>query len=334
MSGTIIITGANSTLAIPAVKILLTSYPTYTLILTVRNTTPNDPNTNILLQIIAQFPQAKAFVHSLNLSSLVAVKEFTTTISSKITNNELPEISSVICNAYAWSISTGLKLTAEGNEVSLAVNHLAHFSLVLRLLGHMQPQSRIVFLGSSAIFPGKNGLEKYPPVLPKDLNKLLKPDPDGKGEEVGRGFYRYGLSKLVVVMCMYELNRRLALQEGNTLKSITALAFDPGAIPASRCMATDVPAIWHYGVNWIAAPLQPLLKLFNGEVNSPEGAARDLVEVAVGKKFKAERGYFFSGLKEGDDVARILGEGRGQEVWEKSLEWVGVGREDTALVGT
>jgi NAD(P)-dependent dehydrogenase (short-subunit alcohol dehydrogenase family) len=209
MSGTIIITGANGSLATPAVKYLLEKYPYYTAILTVRNTSQSDANTAKLREIITQFPKAKTSIRKLDLSSLAEVKTFADAIANDIASKKLENIAAIVCNAYIWSINDGLKFSAEGYELSLAVNHLAHLSLVLRLLGELKKDGRIVFLGSDAHQPGKNGLEKYPPGLPEDLDALARPKPDVKGQEVGRGLQRYGNSKLAVVMGTYELNRRL-----------------------------------------------------------------------------------------------------------------------------
>ncbi len=60
MSGTIVITGANGSLAIPAVKYLLANYPGYGVVLTVRNASDADAHTKNLRKTLAQFPDTKA----------------------------------------------------------------------------------------------------------------------------------------------------------------------------------------------------------------------------------------------------------------------------------
>jgi len=62
-------------------------------------------------------------------------------------------------------------------------------ALVLRLLGHFGPEGgRVVVFASDAHWFGKNGLEKYPPVIPDDLEQLVKPGPDKPADNMGRGF--------------------------------------------------------------------------------------------------------------------------------------------------
>jgi NAD(P)-dependent dehydrogenase (short-subunit alcohol dehydrogenase family) len=90
------------------------------------------------------------------------------------------------------------------------VNHIAHVALVLRLVGSFGPGGgRVVLFSSDAHWPGKNGLEKYPPGLPEDLEMLVSPKPNAAKDKDGLGFQRYANSKLAITSYMYELNRRL-----------------------------------------------------------------------------------------------------------------------------
>jgi NAD(P)-dependent dehydrogenase (short-subunit alcohol dehydrogenase family) len=208
-TGTVLITGANGSLGIPSVKYLLTNYDTYTALLTVRN--PSDENTQKLRAALSTFPKERYSIRPLDLGSLSAVKDFAAEIKIEIAAKKTAPLAAVICNAYTWSIVNGLKFTADGYESSMAINHLAHLKLVLGLLDVFDPDhGKIVVLGSDSHYPGKSGLEKFPPQLPEDLDLLIKPGPDKEGEEVGRGFQRYGLSKAAAIMCAYQLQKRLS----------------------------------------------------------------------------------------------------------------------------
>ena len=210
MTGTVIITAANSSLAIPGVQHLLAKYPEYTAVLTVRNTADSDVNTKRLRATIAKYPNASVSIHQLDLASLSAVNEFANNIAEKIQQGSLPPIASLICNAYHWNLVDGIELTEDGYEKTLQVNHVAHAALVLRLLSSFGTEGgRIVLLASDAHWPGKNSLEKYPPAIPDDLELLVKPGTDKTSDNMGRGFQRYALSKLVVVTWMYALNSYL-----------------------------------------------------------------------------------------------------------------------------
>lgn len=211
MQGTVLITGANGSLAIPAVQYLLSKHPAYTVVLTVRNTSEEDPNTKTLSKTISAFPNAAVSLRKLDMASLSQVSAFADAIAKEIAEGKLPPIVAIICNAFSWTLD-GIKFSEDGYELSMAVAHLAHLSLTLRLLGSFSKDGgRVVFMGSEVHWPGKSApMEKFPPTIPDNLDELVKPPSDKPGEEASRGFQRYALSKLAVIMGMYELNRRLS----------------------------------------------------------------------------------------------------------------------------
>ena len=205
-------TGANSSLAIPAVEHLVTKYPDHTLVLTVRSLSDKDNNTSSLRQTLSKFPHAKASIRQLDLADLTKLGEFTYTIAADISASKIPRLAAIVCNAYYWKLNGEAQWSVDGFEKSFQVSHLAHVALVLQLLGSFQPEGgRIVLFSSDAHWPGKNGLEKYPPGLPDNLDLLVKPDTfnEPASENFGRGFQRYANSKLATVMWMYALNRSL-----------------------------------------------------------------------------------------------------------------------------
>lgn len=85
MAGTIVVTGANSSLAIPAVQHLLANYPHITALLTVRDASDNDINTKDLRTTIAQHPFARTLIRALDLANLPAVHDFASSIAAEIT---------------------------------------------------------------------------------------------------------------------------------------------------------------------------------------------------------------------------------------------------------
>ena len=113
-------------------------------------------------------------------------------------------------NAYYWKLADEVESITDGYEKTFQVTYMAHATLVLRLLGSFGwSDGRIVLFSSDAHWPGKNSLEKYPPAIPFDLQMLVKPAADEPSDSFGRGFQRYAISKLAVVMWMYVLNHYL-----------------------------------------------------------------------------------------------------------------------------
>lgn len=211
MASTVIITGANGSAAIHAVSYLLKHYAEKHLVLTVRNTSDSDVNTQQLKTVIADYPKARFTIHALDLSSLSAVEDFAKAVASEVASSKLPPLESIICNAFYWNLTSEKETTSDGFEKTFQVNHIAHSSLVLRLLSSFSPDGgRVILFTSDAHWPGKNSLEKIPPAIPSDLNQLAKPPPgDPTEDHMAKGFNRYAVSKLTVLMWAYALNTYL-----------------------------------------------------------------------------------------------------------------------------
>ncbi|KAI2620983.1 NAD(P)-binding protein [Hypomontagnella submonticulosa] len=327
MTGTVIITGANGSLAIPAVRYLLDKYSDYTLVLTVRNTEDSDPNTKRLRETIAKFPKAQTSIRQLDLADLDAVHEFAGTIASEITDKKLPPLASIICNAYYWNLSKDPEFAADGVERTIRVNYISHVALVLRLVGSFGPEGgRIMLLTSDGHDRGVNGLEKYPPGIPDDLDSMLKatPDPD----KLGRGFQRYANSKLATLMWGYALNRYLEKDE--TLRNITVIIMDPGNMVDSRALRTNTPQYVQYAQKFVLQPLRPLLRLKDPSLRTTADAAVDVIDLAMNKVYPGERGYLRQ-LRKVPSSKDSMDEDKQQKLWVKSAEWAKITKENTAL---
>ncbi|KAM7219648.1 hypothetical protein V8F06_005029 [Rhypophila decipiens] len=335
MAGSIIITGANGSLAIPAVDHLLAKYPDITAILTVRNTSSTqDANTKRLEETISRHPGAKASIHALDLASLQSVTDFAKTISTSIKSGQLPPLISIICNAYHWNLVSNPEVTSDGYEKTFQVNHLSHASLVLRLLGSFSPDGgRVVLFSSEAHWPGKILFERYPPMLPsanEEMDQLVK-DPlgglqDNKTEtdHLGWGFQRYATSKLAITAWMYALNSHLEKDRSPSLSKITAIAVNPGALVDSRATRTNTPATMAV-MGRILAPFLPLLRLKDKTARKSEAAGVDVIELALDRIEPGERGYFTMAKKDVSSPDSLDG-GNQDRIWKKTLGWVGLTR--------
>ena len=183
MAGTIIITGANSSLAIPLVHYLLTNYPDLTAVLTLHHAEDTDDRTKRLREVISKHPNAKVMIHQLDLASLSQVREFASTISSEITKGHLPPMVAIVCIAYYWNLVGAPELTEDGYDMAFQVTHLAHVALVLRLLGSYAPAGgRVVLLSCEhhRVMPYRRD---YPITIPRDLKLLVRPDPNELSKE-------------------------------------------------------------------------------------------------------------------------------------------------------
>ncbi|KAI1390548.1 NAD(P)-binding protein [Hypoxylon trugodes] len=327
MTGTILITGANGSLAIPAVQYLLSKYPDHTAVLTVRNAEDTDTNTKRLRETIADFPKAQTSIRQLDLAKLTAVHDFADTVSREISEKKLPPLAGIVCNAFYWNLTRDPEFNSEGVETTIQVNHISHVALVLRLLGSFGPEGgRVLLFTSDGHYPGRNGLEKYPPGIPDDIDSMLKASPDA--DKLGRGFNRYANSKLAILMWGYALNRYLEKNEG--LNKITAIVIDPGNMTDSRALRTNTPLFVRLVQKFALQPLRPLLRLRDPSLRTTDEAAVDVIDVAMNKAYPGERGYL-NQLKRESSSPDSLDEDEQQKVWVKSAEWAKISKENTAL---
>ncbi|KAI5919049.1 short-chain dehydrogenase/reductase-like protein sdr [Camillea tinctor] len=336
MAGTIIITGANGSLAVHVVQQILTKSPETTLVLTVRRTEDDDPNTKKLRATISKFTSARTSIRKLDLTSLTAVHEFASAVASEITEGKLPPLTGIICNAYYWNMVNDPELTADGLEKTIQVNHISHAALVLRLLGSFDPEKggRLILFTSDGHEDGKNGLQKYPPGIPEDLDTLVQVKPDS--DKQGRGFERYANSKLAVLMWTYALNRYLEkanqamFHQDEALSKITAVCLDPGSLVDSRALRTNTPQFLHYVQKFVLQPLRPLLRLKDPSMRTAADAGADVTALVLNTAKANERGYFKLLNKESSSKLS-LDEAKQEKVWEKTAAWAQITKENTAL---
>ncbi|MCJ1405578.1 hypothetical protein MMC11_008806 [Xylographa trunciseda] len=330
MAGTILITGANGSLAVPVIKRFLAEVPESTLLLTVRNASSADSNTENLRHLISQFPESRTSIRELDLADLTAVQSFATSVAADISTGKLPALSSILCNAYFWNLNGATELTKDGFEKTFQVNHIAHAALTLRLLRSFAPAGgRIVLFSSDAHFPGKNSLQKYPPAIPSDMELLAKPAADDPVDNFGRGFLRYANSKLAVTMWMYVLNRYLEKANSN-LSKITAVAINPGNLSDSRALRTNTPSMLYYMSKFVIQPLRPLLRLTDPTLRTANKAAADVAELATSKAYPGQRGYFTLSKKD-DSSLDSMDEGKQQVLWDKTMEWANITRDEIGI---
>lgn len=205
--GTIIITGANGTLGLALVQQLTHAYPTqHKQLLLVRDASPTDAHT---ARLRARAP-ASAEIHGVDLNSLSAVRAFASTVEQRIAAGELPRVRAVVCSAMTWAIAAGpYKYSNDGFEGAFQTTYLAHFLLVMRLLGSMDVDSgaRVVFLGSAS--HGDGSFEVFPRDEMEMRQLVSPPEPRASGTEMKDGIKRYGLAKMCVIAFMHSLNARL-----------------------------------------------------------------------------------------------------------------------------
>ncbi|KAJ5987196.1 hypothetical protein N7451_011561 [Penicillium sp. IBT 35674x] len=329
MNGTVLITGANGSLALGFAKSFLSLYPNHTLIATVRNPSPErDPNTAKLVQLVSKYPKANVLIEGLDLSSLANVRSFAENLSTRIHSGELPRLTAVICNAASISLGGGQKFTPDDYETTFQISHLSHYLLVLKLLDSMDVDSgRIVMLGSITHYTDKpNPFYSLRTYVPDDIEELVKPGPDLPSLVYDRGFQRYGMAKLANVTFANDLNRRL--QKDPKLSNVVAFSMDPGGLPSSRGQ-TEQKFLLRL-IFGVINFLMPVLKHLTTEFRTTDDSGRDLAAVSVDPMFHGKTGYFVGQTQGSSTPASEDLEWQGR-LWNACWKWAGLSDGETIL---
>lgn len=236
--GTILITGANGGLGSAFVsKLIKSPYGReYQGIYTVRN-----PSTAHDLQAVLKEAPA-THIHetlALNLGSLKDVRAAAEDINTRVANGSLGPIRALILNAAFQEANPQMlapqTFTDEGFEAAFGINYLANFLFVLLLLKSMDKEHGRIVMVSSWTHDPYDTRNNTPDIFKPDEYKVMFTETENlsKGityEDDGykAGMRRYGASKLLMVMFMYELQRRLDADP--QLSQISAVSLDPGAM--------------------------------------------------------------------------------------------------------
>jgi light-dependent protochlorophyllide reductase len=286
---TAIITGASTGLGLECARSLLTSDPTWHIVLAVRDT---GRGAEAVKQL--GYPD-RCTVLEMDLASLRSVRSF----AEDFRGHGLPPLRTIVCNAGVQVVS-GTERTADGVEMTFGVNHLGHFALVQNLLGDLVHPARIVVVSSGTHDPAKfTGMPSPLYTRAADL---------ASAADSSEGRRRYTTSKLCNVLFAYELDRRLGQGSGG----ITVNAFDPGLMPGSG-LARDYSPIGRWAWRYVF----PLLRVLPN-VNSARTSGARLAALAGDPKFDGVTGAYFEGLRPIRSSADSYDRDMALDLWETS----------------
>jgi NAD(P)-dependent dehydrogenase (short-subunit alcohol dehydrogenase family) len=261
----IVMTGATAGIGLEAAKRLLSGWPC-TLIVAARN-----PRTAPALL------QKQADLQPVDLASLDSVRAFAARLLDQAPADALVLNAGVQC--------VGPHKSADGYELTFAVNHLAHYLLARLLAPHLSEGGRIIITTSGTHDP----LEETGMPAPRhaDARQLAHPcrDPDADRCRGRAGRRAYTSSKLCNVMTA----RTLAMKLAASRRDVAICAFDPGLTPGTGLAR-------HY--RWPVGPLFrhviPLIVWQSARVSTPSISGGLLAEIASAHGYEAARGDYFA----------------------------------------
>ncbi len=294
---TAIVTGANAGLGLACARALLERDSAWHVALAVRDLGRGR-------EALAQLPAPeRCAAIELDLASLASVRAF----PERFDRAALPPLRALVCNAGVQMMSPAHR-SADGFELTFAVNHLGHFALVQGLRDRFVRPARIVVVSSDTHDPRRRTGMPQPRYT--SAAALARPD-DGHRESRNAarlGRERYTTSKLFNVLFAYELDRRL----GGGIQGINVNAFNPGLMPGSG-LARDYGALqraaWRF--------LMPVLRVLP-QVRGIERSGRDLAALAVDPAYEAITGRYFDGMRPIRSSEDSYDLEKARDLWETS----------------
>lgn len=208
----------------------------------------------------------------LDLASLGQVRRATSALA------RVPQLDAIVCNAGVH-LSGAPTFTVDGLETTFAVNHLAHQLLVLRLLGSLADDARIVVVSSGTHDPDTLEGRGNPPAA-VDVQALAQ-GREGTGPLAS--VRRYSTSKLCNLLFMRELDRRLRASGSR----VTVNGYDPGAVPG-----TDLTRGWS-PVMRLLVQASWLLRIAGVAVSTPQRAGRAMARLVTDAELTGTSGRYF-----------------------------------------
>jgi NAD(P)-dependent dehydrogenase (short-subunit alcohol dehydrogenase family) len=276
-------------------------------------------------RIQAQTGNANLVPIHLDLASLAAVRAFAAAYRAR----DLPPLDTLICNAGISKPSVRER-SADGYEITFAVNHLGHFVLVHLLLDLLQPPARILFVSSGAHDSARaKGPMQGPHYVRAEWLAYPERDPDLPADERAAGERAYASSKLCNVLCTYELARRLeAICPGKDEPPITANAFAPGLIAGTE-LGRDVKGLtrflWYH--------VLPVTSRWMGFGRTAAQAGADLAYLASDPTLSGVTGQYFAGRERAESSAESYDRDKAANLWQTSIELSGLQADESPLLG-
>jgi NAD(P)-dependent dehydrogenase (short-subunit alcohol dehydrogenase family) len=146
----------------------------------------------------------------------------------------------LVANAGVSSADTH-RASADGYELTFAVNHLAHALLIGDLLDSFTAPARVVLLGSNTYHANlPRRLLRVPPANWRDPRELARPaSPDVPASFRAAGV-AYSNSKLAILYYAHELQRRAPA-------GVSVIVFEPGFMPGTGLSRDHGPAAERVG---------------------------------------------------------------------------------------
>lgn len=183
-----------------------------------------------------------------DLGSLAAVRAAAAEVDGLLATGHVPPLAGLLGNA-GLQRSDATTASADGIELTFAVNVLANHLLVRLLADRLAPGARVVLTASDTHFGDlRHNLGLVPGPVWRHPLELARPGTGPRPGTVAGGRTAYSTSKLAVIHLVHALARRMP--------GTDVYAWNPGFVPATG-LAREAGAVPRFAMRWVL----PLLTL-------------------------------------------------------------------------
>jgi NAD(P)-dependent dehydrogenase (short-subunit alcohol dehydrogenase family) len=250
----------------------------------------------------------------LDLASLDSVRDFADAVTRRLGE---ARIDILVLNA-GMQTANAERRSADGYELTFAVNHLAHYLLARLLVPRMADHGRLVITTSDTHDPAVT------PIAPRTLEPQALAHPGKRG--FGAGVRAYAASKL----CNLLTAQSFAALDEVKVRQITVIAFSPG-LTGGTSLGRDSSRARRAFVMLLMGTVFRLVGLFRPEyvMGTPERAGEALAEVSLGA-VTPPHGRIYIALVKGEptfpDPSELAQSREAQDqLWRESAAMVGIG---------
>ena len=263
---------------------------------------------NALAGVAAEARAAGATAREIgcDLASLADVHAAAETVKELLGSGVVRPLRALIANAGLSVVDTR-NASADGYELTFAVNYLAHAQLIGDLLDSFATPARIVLVGSNTYYANwVRRLLTVPAAEWRDALELAKPAGPEVSPTLKASGVAYSNSKLAILYYAHELQRRVP-------EGINVAVFEPGFMPGTGLSRQHTP-----GVQRMGRGLQRLSLL---GIASPVKSGPALASVALDERWAHLRCGAFVLIDSERDVMPIANDpGRERRLWDATAE--------------
>jgi NAD(P)-dependent dehydrogenase (short-subunit alcohol dehydrogenase family) len=210
----------------------------------------------------------------------------------------------IVANAGV-SVADTHSASADGYELTFAVNYLAHAQLIGDLLGSLVAPARIVLLGSNTYHQNIfRRMLKVAPAIWRDPLDVAQPTAADQPATLELGGIAYSNSKLAILYYAHELQRR-------ALGGISVAVFEPGFMPGTGLSRGHGPGLQRVG---------RVIERIPG-ISSPARSGPMLASIALDDRWAHLRGGAFVVKDQEREVKAFASDpARESRLWDATVE--------------